>query len=518
VLIKLRAHGFLQRNRESEGVSELQWGIPFRKASCASMDVVAATPQGVLAFVEQVDALQKQLEAGDADLALQAQHLAALDADIVVAEQEVARGRESLAKRVREHAKFAAKAGDYRAVAERRERDRANAPLVQSRRERSERLASIQADMEAAVRRFVERCTAFRAEHDPSALDAKLVADLTRVQKLTREALEYTNQLQALQDSARQAAEAKVNTLARLEKVTAECAGACEAISRRYQHPLAHSPFAALRESLAAEAGVTATLNAEMAAAKETPEARAIAAASAATADSTHALVKLDDTCAAQRAHLARLRSESQRLDASVQQAKHDLNQLERRVRSRTDGIFDSAGAAVQHASARLHPMQRTTTVAMVQTDTTHTPGGAQMFSSVTRTLVQQQRVPLSAGVQQHGVRQPQPVFDRESSPPHARGAPDPIATGSTAKKRRRREPLVLDSDSGSPVLHNQAPLNPRALALANAAPRNGSGAAAAAPGVKTTYGSARKPTVVQQFLAQQHNREKVSDDPWGSR
>ena len=259
-----------------------------------------------------------------------------------------------------------------------------------------------------------------------------------------------------------------------------------------------------------------------MAAAQATPEARTIAAAEAATATSTEALAGLETSCAAQRAELARLQSECQRLASDMTRARHDLAQLESRVRARVDGLFDSAahaggggGTTVRSTvsrAAHVSPVDRTVTVATVRTDTRAVApkpggGGAPLFSTVTRTLVQQhQQPPPPRQQQQHTA----PVFDMDmQASPTAPGAMHGSLElqSSAVKKRRRRSPLVLDSESeDSAHRHGVVPL----AVLAPPAPPI---AAAAAP-AKTP----RKPAATHQQTVVRLPQGGQEEDPWGSR
>ena len=267
---------------------------------------------------------------------------------------------------------------------------------------------------------------------------------------------------------------------------------------------------------MAAEQATHATLSAALAAAQETPEAKAIAAAEAAAATSTDALAALEASCAAQRAEMGRLQNECGRLAGDITRARHDLAQLESRVRVRVDGLFDNAGggAAVRSTvsrAAHVNPADRTITMATVRTDTRAVAakpgGGAPLFSTVTRTLVQQhQQPPPPRQQQQHTA----PVFDMDmQASPTAPGAMHGSLElqSSAVKKRRRRSPLILDSESEeSAHRHGVVP-------LAVPAPPAPPFAAAVAPG-KTP----RKPAATHQQTVVRLPQGGQEEDPWGSR
>jgi hypothetical protein len=261
---------------------------------------------------------------------------------------------------------------------------------------------------------------------------------------------------------------------------------------------------------LAAEQATHATLSAVLAAAQETPEAKAIAAAEAAAATSTEALAALETSCAAQRAEMGRLQNECGRLGSDLIRTRHDLAQLESRVRVRVDGLFDSAGGGAAMRStvsraAHVNPADRTITTATVRTDTRAVAakpggGGAPLLSTVTRTLVQQhqQQPPPPPRQQQHTG----PVFDIDMQALPA--APGGLELQSSAvKKRRRRSPLVLDSESDESA-HRQG---------AVPAPPAPPFAAAAAP-AKTP----RKPVATHQQTVVRLPLAGHEEDPWGSR
>lgn len=180
--------------------------------------------QGVLAFVEHLDSLQQQIDAGEVKLQRQAQVAAELDAEMATAAEELAKTKASLAKRVAERAKFAAKVEDYKAVLQRRASDAT--PMLVSRRERHERLAGIDRDMDSAVRQFAERCVEFRGIHDPAAVTARLESSLHALKQLVHDATDSHQELLALRQAARHAAEHRASTEARYKDTVLECEGA----------------------------------------------------------------------------------------------------------------------------------------------------------------------------------------------------------------------------------------------------------------------------------------------------
>jgi hypothetical protein len=181
--------------------------------------------QGVLAFVEHLDSLQQQIDAGEVKLQRQAQVGAELDAELAATAEELAKTKASLAKRVAERAKFAAKVEDYRAVLQRRATE-ATTPLNVSRRERQERLAGIERDMTSSVWHFSERCVEFRGIHEPAAVTARLESSLHALQHLVRDATHSHQELLALRQAGRQAAEHRASTEARYKETAEECGGA----------------------------------------------------------------------------------------------------------------------------------------------------------------------------------------------------------------------------------------------------------------------------------------------------
>ena len=206
-----------------------------------SRPVMDQSAQGVLAFVEHLDSLQQQIDAGEVKLQRQAQVAADLDAQLAAAAEDLSKTKASLAKRVAERAKFAAKVEDYKAVLQRRAAD-SNTPLLASRRERQERLAGIDRDMASAVQQFAERCIEFRGIHDPAAVAERLHQSLTAVQHLVREASDSHQELLALQQAARQATEHRASTEARYKEVAAECEGQSlfpTPVMRSFSHPCA---------------------------------------------------------------------------------------------------------------------------------------------------------------------------------------------------------------------------------------------------------------------------------------
>ena len=183
---------------------------------------------GVLAFVQQADALQQQLDAAAVAESAAAAELARLDDDVQAATDEVTAAKAGLAKRLAEAAKFAAKVVDYKALAAHRNASisRGDTPAAVCRAACAARLQELDSALASAVATFLSKCEAFRSEWASQTVANTIEARLAELTRLVADAVARHAEADDLKSASIQAANEATQCAAVQHQTELECAGA----------------------------------------------------------------------------------------------------------------------------------------------------------------------------------------------------------------------------------------------------------------------------------------------------